>query len=126
MSVAAAPLDEKTLDRLTEDLGRARADELLRCFAAEVERRMACIEAAAGVPDLGSLFAESHALKGSAASYGALAVAREADRIAAACRAGETETALDRVAALSDLVIAAVAACKVRLAEAGGLGPGSN
>ena len=118
MTGDAGPLDEKTLDQLAEDLGRARADDLLRGFAEEAERRIACIEAAAGVPDLDDLLVECHALKGSAASYGALAVAREADRMVAACRAGETETALDRVGALHDLVIAAVAACKVRTAEA--------
>jgi HPt (histidine-containing phosphotransfer) domain-containing protein len=121
-----APLDEKTLEQLTEDLGRARADELLGGFAAETQRRMARIEAAAAGPDLGELHNEGHALKGSAASYGALPVAREADRLAAACHAGETETALDRVAALRDLVTAVVAACEARIAESDDPGPVSN
>ncbi len=125
MTVETAPLDEKTLDRLAEDLGRARANDLLRGFAVEAERRMACIEAAASVPDLEDLHAECHALKGSAATYGALVVAREVDRMVAACRAGETEAAIGRVAALRDLVDAAVAACRARVSEAGrpGLDP---
>ena len=119
MTAGAAPLDDKTLGQLTKDVGRVRADDLLRCFAEETHRRMARIEAAAAVADMDAMFAESHALKGSAASYGALAVAREADLLVAACRAGETETARDRVSALGESVIAAVAACQARLAETG-------
>ena len=115
MTGRTAPLDEKTLAGLAEDLGRARADDLLAGFAAKTQRRMARIEAAAAESDLDGLLAEGHALKGSAATYGALAVAREADRLVAACRAGDIETALDRVSALRDLAIAAVAACEARI-----------
>ncbi len=117
MADESTALDEETLEGLAEDLGRARADDLLSGFASETQRRMARIKAAAAVSDLDGLLTEGHALKGSAASYGASAVAREADRMVAACRAGEIETALDRAAALRDLVVAAVAACRARVSE---------
>lgn len=119
-----APMDANTLDRLAEDLGPDRANELLGAFVAESERRMARIAAAAAARRPEDLHTECHALKGSAASYGALAVAREADRMAAACRSGDAEAAFGRVAALRDLVSTAVAACRARISDKGGSRPG--
>ena len=52
MTAGGTPLDDKTLAQLTKDVGRVRADDLLRCFAVETHRRMARIEVAAAVPDM--------------------------------------------------------------------------
>ncbi len=111
-------MDQNTLDRLVEDLGFDRATGLLRVFVEESERRLARIDTAAAERSLDDLYRECHALKGSAASYGALAVAREAKRMEAACHAGDAAAAFSRVAALRDLVSAAMAACRARIEKA--------
>ncbi len=111
-------MDEKTLDRLAEDLGHDRATDLQRVFVEESERRMARIDIAAAERSLDDLHAECHALKGSAASFGAVAVAREAARLEAACHSGDAEAALGRVAVLRDLVSVAMKAYRARFGDA--------
>lgn len=114
------PIDERVLDRLIEDVGNESAHRLLRAFTRETRRRMARILARAGERNLTALRDECHALKGSAGSFGAAAVERQASKIVVACQAGDSADALARVDDLRGLVDAALGALDKRLSSATG------
>ena len=114
------PIDERALDRLIEDVGDERTHRLLRAFTSETRRRMESILALAGERNLTALRDECHTLKGSAGSFGAVAVERQANAIVAACLAGDSADALARVDELRGLVAAALGALDKRLS--GGTG----
>jgi len=114
------PIDERALDRLIEDVGDERAHRLLRAFTRETLRRMAHILARAGERNLTALRDECHTLKGSAGSFGAVAVERQANAIVAACLAGDSADALARVDDLRGLVDAALGALDARLSSGTG------
>ncbi len=111
------PIDERSLDRLIEDVGDARADRLLRAFMRETLRRMERILALAGERNLTVLRDECHTLKGSAGSFGAVAVERQANAIVAACLAGDSAGAVTRVDDLRGLVDVALGALDERLSS---------
>ena len=98
------------LDRLIEDVGDERTHRLLRAFTSETRRRMESIRALAGERNLTALRDECHTLKGSAGSFGAVAVERQAKAIVAACLTGDSAGALARVDELRGLVDAALGA----------------
>ena len=114
------PIDERALDRLIEDLGDERAHRLLCAFTSETRGRMARILARAGERNLSALGDECHTLKGSAGSFGAVAVARQANAIVVACLAGDSAGALARVDDLRGLVDAALGALDARLSSGTG------
>jgi HPt (histidine-containing phosphotransfer) domain-containing protein len=114
------PIDERAIDRLIEDVGDESARRLLRAFTRETQRRMARILALARERNLTALRDECHTLKGSAGSFGAVAVARQANGIVAACQAGDSADALARVDDLRGLVDAALGALDKRLSSATG------
>ncbi len=114
------PIDERVLDRLIEDVGDERTHRLLRAFASETQRRMERILALAGERNLTALRDECHTLKGSAGSFGAVAVERQANAIVAACLAGDTAGALVQVDELRDSVDAALGALDARLSSGTG------
>ncbi len=114
------PIDERALDRLIEDVGDERTHRLLRAFTRETRRRMESIRALAGERNLTALRDECHTLKGSAGSFGAVAVERQANAIVAACLTGDSAGALARVDELRGLVDAALGALDKRLS--GGTG----
>ncbi|MCH7793633.1 MAG: Hpt domain-containing protein [Proteobacteria bacterium] len=114
------PIDERALDRLIEDVGDERAHRLLRAFTRETLRRMARILARTGERNLTALRDECHTLKGSAGSFGAVAVERQANAIVAACLAGDSADALARVDDLRGLVDAALGALDARLSSGTG------
>ncbi len=114
------PIDERALDRLIEDVGDERAHRLLCAFTRETLRRMAHILARAGERNLTALRDECHTLKGSAGSFGAVAVERQANAIVAACLAGDSADALARVDDLRGLVDAALGALDARLSSGTG------
>ena len=114
------PLDERALDRLIEDVGGERAHRLLRAFTSETQRRMARILARAGERNLTALGDECHTLRGSAGSFGAVAVERQANAIVAACLAGDSAGALARVDELRGLVDAALGALDTWLSSGTG------
>ena len=114
------PIDERALDRLIEDVGDARAHRLLRAFMRETLRRMERILALAGERNLTVLRDECHTLKGSAGSFGAVAVERQANAIVAACLAGDSAGAVTRVDDLRGLVDAALGALDERLSSGTG------
>ncbi len=114
------PIDERALDRLIEDVGDERTHRLLRAFTSETQRRMEGILALAGERNLTALRDECHTLKGSAGSFGAVAVERQAHAIVAACLAGDSIGALARVDELRGLVDAALGALDARLSSGTG------
>lgn len=114
------PIDEGAIDRLSEDVGDERAHGLLRAFMGETQGRMARILARAGERNLSALGDECHTLKGSAGSFGAVAVARPANAIVVACLAGDSADALARVDDLRGLVDAALGALDARLSSGTG------
>ncbi len=111
------PIDERAFDRLIEDVGDERAHRLLRAFMRETLRRLERILALAGERNLTVLRDECHTLKGSAGSFGAVAVERQANAIVAACLAGDSAGALARVDDLRGLVDAALGALDERLSS---------
>ncbi len=114
------PIDEQAIDRLIEDVGDERAHRLLRTFTRETHRRMARILALAGERNLTALRDECHTLEGSAGSFGAVAVARQANAIVVACLAGDSAGALARVDDLRGSVDAALGALDARLSRGSG------
>ncbi len=114
------PIDERALDRLIEDVGDDRTQRLLRAFTSETQRRMEGLLALAGERNLTALRDECHTLKGSAGSFGAVAVERQANAIVAACLAGDSVGALARVDELRGLVDAALGALDARLSSGTG------
>ncbi len=114
------PIDERALDRLIEDVGDERAHRLLRAFMLETLRRMERILALAGERNLTALRDECHTLKGSAGSFRAVAVERQANAIVAACLTGDSAGALARVDELRDSVDAALGALDARLSSGTG------
>ncbi len=111
------PIDERALDRLIEDVGDERAHRLLRAFTSETQTRMERILALARERNLTALRDQCHTLKGSAGSFGAVAVERQANAIVAACLAGDSAGALTRVDDLRGLVDAALGALDERLSS---------
>ncbi len=111
------PIDQRAVDRLIEDVGDERAHRLLRAFMSETLRRMERILALAGERNLTVLRDECHTLKGSAGSFGAVAVERQANGIVAACQAGDSAGAVTRVDDLRGLVDVALGALDERLSS---------
>ncbi len=114
------PIDERALDRLIEDVGDERAHRLLRAFTSETQTRMERILALARERNLTALRDQCHTLKGSAGSFRAVAVERQANAIVAACLAGDIADAPTRVDDLRGLVDAALGALDARLSSATG------
>ncbi len=114
------PIDEGAIDRLSEDVGDERAHGLLRAFTRETQGRMARILALAGERNLSALGDECHTLKGSAGSFGAVAVARQANAIVVVCLAGDSAGALTRVDDLRGSVDAALGALDKRFSSGTG------
>ena len=110
MSEIETTIDGDVLDRLIEDIGLERLERLLRAFMDEAVNRMRRIRAAARARNLTALHEECHTLKGSASSFGAAEVAREAERIVAACLVDDGEGALGRVDGLEGLLNVALSA----------------
>ncbi len=115
MSETETTIDGEVLDQLIEDVGLESVDRLLRTFMGEAVNRMGRIRAAARAQNLTALHEECHTLKGSASSFGAVEVARQAERIVTACLAGDGEGAFGRVDGLEGSVNVALIALGERI-----------
>ena len=82
-------LDETCLSRLEKDVGPELLITLVASFTAELERRLSQVKAAQANSDLSTLAQEVHAIKGSAATFGAPALSALALTLERAARAGE-------------------------------------
>ena len=89
-------LNRRTLAQLEEDLGLELLPEVLQTFFQESARRLSLLEADVAVADVNAAADQAHALKGSAGTFGALALRRVVHTLEQAGRAGDQA----RVAAL--------------------------
>lgn len=86
-------LDETCLLKLEQDVGPELLTLLVASFTAELERRLSQVTAARANADLGTLAQEVHAIKGSAATFGAPALSALALILERAARSGEADLA---------------------------------
>ena len=88
-------LDEACLRKLEQDVGPELLTTLVASFTTELERRLSRVEAAQASGDLGTLALEVHAIKGSAATFGAPPLSTLALTLERAARSGEADLAWD-------------------------------
>lgn len=96
------PLDGEVLSQMLRDLDQPIVLQLVEAFVTEMMDRVERLAAAAARRDGAAMQHEAHALKSSAATYGAAQVARLSTEIEAACRAGRADAALEVVQRLPD------------------------
>ncbi len=112
MEKQARPLDPAVLDNLVRELDRDTVLRLIDPFLTELRGRAASIRAAARAGDLSALIFQAHAVKATAASYGASGLSEAAERLELACRRGARESALDQAARLPGLIEGTVSAVR--------------
>lgn len=103
-------LDRRALEDLEADIPPDFMPRLLNTFMAEAGRRAAAIAAAAAVGDFAAVGLEAHALKGSAATFGAMPLRAAALALEQDARAGLADLLVTRAAELSELAEASVLA----------------
>ena len=86
-------LDETCLLKLEQDVGPELLTTLVASFAAELERRLGQVKVARTCGDLSTLAREAHAIKGSAATFGAPALSAQALTLERAAKAGDADLA---------------------------------
>jgi CheY-like chemotaxis protein/HPt (histidine-containing phosphotransfer) domain-containing protein len=104
-------VNRRTLVQLEEDVGSDQLPELLLTFLRESARRAGLLEARVSANDPQGAADQAHALKGSAGTFGAMALRHLVYDLEQAGRAGECE----RLAALLPELRRLVAATSVRL-----------
>ena len=87
-------LDATAVAALASDVGHERLVPVMQSFADELARRMPVLEVAVAATDLAAVGRETHSIKGSALTFGALALGAAARRANDASRAGDAGTAL--------------------------------
>jgi HPt (histidine-containing phosphotransfer) domain-containing protein len=107
---SASPLDDAVLGQLVTDLDAETAARLVAAFVEEMLARTARMARAADAGDALAVQHEAHALKASAATYGAREVSEAAREIESLCRAGRDEPARRSVRTLPALADRAAAA----------------
>lgn len=115
----AAPtpvFDAVALDALVEDTGAEMLPILLDSFTENAAARCAAIIAAHGAGVPAAMADEAHALKSSAASFGAVALSDLAKQIEAAGRGGDVDTATDQVSQLTTVHAEAIEALQAHAA----------
>lgn len=86
-------LDEACLRKLDQDVGPELLTTLVASFTAELERRLGRVKAAQASGDLRTLALEVHAIKGSAATFGAPPLSVLALTLERAARSGAADLA---------------------------------
>jgi len=104
-------VDAAAVDRLAEDVGPGALDAVLQAFGDELRRRQPALRAAVDAADLPAVAAVTHAIKGSALTFGAGPLGEWAARANAAAREGAADAAgaAERVLALIDPTLDEVA-----------------
>ncbi|WP_295430101.1 Hpt domain-containing protein [uncultured Thiodictyon sp.] len=87
--VTAPLLNRRTLAQLEEDLGAELLPEVLSTFLTETARRLGLLEARVGAGDAAGAADEAHALKGSAGTFGAMALRQAVDEMERSGRGGD-------------------------------------
>ena len=112
-------LDEQVAGALARDLTDALMPEVVATFIAEVRERIAAVQQAAAAGDSARAGEQAHALKGSAATFGATALQARALSIEQAGRAGSLEAVRAQVNGLGACGEAVIALLAVRWGGAG-------
>jgi len=107
---APPSLDEGILEQMLRDLDFDVVLHLVETFVAELLERSALLRDAAARGELTDLQHEAHALKSSAATYGAAEVAQLGEAIDPPCRDGRRDDALAGAEALGPATKRAAAA----------------
>ena len=107
--VAASVPDERLLDAavvaaLTSDVGQERILPVMQSFADELARRRPALQSALDAGDVAAVGRETHSVKGSALTFGALVLGAAARRANDASRAGDAATALDAAREVVELM----------------------
>ena len=110
-------LDDAVLRTLAEDAGMSDVSPLLRIFITELETRHTAIIQAIENQDLNALGHESHALKSSAATFGATSLHALAVEIDGCCKKGNLSDALRQAKILIPCAEATLAALHQRCSE---------
>ncbi|HEY5667418.1 MAG TPA: Hpt domain-containing protein [Gammaproteobacteria bacterium] len=108
--VAMEVLDRVALSTLARDVAGVSLQELIAAFVTELRDRAVRVENGAATGDFGTIGHESHALKSSAATFGAVRVASIAAALDAACKADRTEPVPVLVRALKTCIEPTVSA----------------
>jgi len=87
--VTAPLLDRRTLAQLEDDLGAELLPEVLSTFLTETARRLGLLEARVCAGDALGAADEAHALKGSAGTFGAMALRQAVDEMERSGRSGD-------------------------------------
>ena len=87
-------LDDAAVAALEADVGEHRLVPVMASFAEELARRMPALQSALDAGDVATVGRETHSIKGSALTFGALALGAAARRSNDASRTGDAETAL--------------------------------
>ncbi len=82
-------LNRRTLAQLEDDLGAELLPEILITFIQETTRRLGLLEARVGAGDAAGAAGEAHALKGSAGTFGAMALRQAVHKMEQCGRAGD-------------------------------------
>jgi CheY-like chemotaxis protein/HPt (histidine-containing phosphotransfer) domain-containing protein len=104
--VAPPLVNRRTLAYLEEDLGRELLIEILVTFVEESERRLRLLEERVGAGDAAGAADEAHALKGSAGTFGAMAMRAYVQDIERSGRAGQRERLTALLPQLRPLLVA--------------------
>lgn len=94
LTADAALLDDAAVLALEADVGAAQLAPVMTAFADELDRRLPMLRAAVDVGDVPAVGRETHSIKGSALTFGALALGAAARRSNDASRAGDAATTL--------------------------------
>lgn len=118
LAQSSAPqlLEPGILDQLRDDVGSDLLPEILETFVVETRRRVARVVAAATAGDAAQAGREAHALKGSAATFGATLLRDTALAAEQAGQAGDLERVRGLAQQLTTLVEETLAELDARLA----------
>ena len=97
-------LHESAIESLARDVGRGQLPVLLAAFSGELERREPLLQAASARGDLQAIARETHSLKGSALTFGALVLGAAARRANDASRAGDQDSARAAICEVLELI----------------------
>jgi len=97
-------LDDATVAALEADVGQERLVPVMRSFADELARRQPMLQSALEAGDVDAVGRETHSIKGSALTFGALLLGAAARRANDASRTGDVSTALAAASEVAELM----------------------
>lgn len=110
-------VDTAVLQQLALDTSEELVPQMLKVFIRELAMRNDRIADSIKQKDLGALAREAHALKSSAATFGAAAIAEHARKLDDASRSGEELVALDSAKQVLSMIEPTIASLKRRMSD---------